>query len=98
MLALHAQIDLDVAQRFAGGQLSKRQCQELIQAREVCDFVLSAPDLDHATECLQGQISHGLRKDQLTRMHAYPQQMRSSEHAPSPENDSNRGQGKSQIY
>ncbi|WP_233254563.1 hypothetical protein, partial [Limnohabitans sp. 2KL-51] len=47
---------------------------------------------------LQGQISHDLRKDELTRVHACPQQMRSAEHAPSPENDSNRGQGKSQIY
>jgi hypothetical protein len=39
-----------------------------------------------------------LRKDELTRVHACPQQMRSAEHAPSPENDSNRGQGESQIY
>ena len=29
MLALHTQINLDVAQRLASGQLSKRQCQEL---------------------------------------------------------------------
>jgi len=93
MLALHTQIDLDVAQRFAGGQLSKRQGQELIETSKVFDFVLSAPDLDHATECLQGQISHDLRKDELTRVHACPQQMRSAEHALSPENDSNRGQG-----
>ena len=98
MLALHTQIDLDVAQRFAGGQLSKRQGQELIETREVFDFVLSAPEFDHATECLQGQISHDLRKDELTRVHASPQQMRSAEHALSPENDSNRGQGESQIY
>ena len=98
MLALHAQIDLDVAQRFAGGQLSKRQSQELIEAREVFDFVPSAPGQDHPAECLQGQISHDLRKDELTRVHACPQQMRSAEHAPGPENDSNRGQGKSQIY
>ena len=98
MLALHTQIDLYVAQRFAGGQLSKRQGQELIETSKVFDFVLSAPELDHATECLQGQISHDLRKDELTRVHACPQQMRSAEHALSPENDSNRGQGERQIY
>ena len=53
MLALHAQIDLDVAQRFTGGQLSKRQSQELIEAREVFDFVLSTPGQDHPAECLK---------------------------------------------
>jgi hypothetical protein len=98
MMALNAQIDLDVPQRFAGSQLSKRQRQELIQAREVFDFVLSTPGHDHATECLQRQISHDLRKNELTRVHACPQQMRSAKHAPSTENDSNRGQGKSLIY
>ena len=98
MLALHAQIDLDIAQRLARGQLSKRQSQELIETREVFDFVLRAPGLDHTAECLQRQISHDLRKDELTRVHACPQQIRSAELAPSPENDSNRGQGESQIY
>jgi hypothetical protein len=98
MLALHTQIDFDIAQRLAGGQLSKRQGQELIETSKVFDFVLSAPVLDHAAECLQVQISHDLRKDELTRVHACPQQMRSAEHAPNPENNSNRGQGESQIY
>jgi hypothetical protein len=54
--------------------------------------------LDHAAECLQRQISHDLRKDELTRVHACPQQIRSAKHAPSPENDSNRGQRENQIY
>ena len=80
-LALHAQIDRDVAQRFASGQLRKRQSQELIEAREVFDFVLSTPGQDHPAECLQGQISHDLRKDELARVHASPQQMRSAEGA-----------------
>jgi hypothetical protein len=98
VLALHTQIDLDIAQRLARGQLSKRQSQELIETREVFDFVLLAPGLDHAAECLQRQISHDLRKDELTRVHACPQQIRSAKHAPSPENDSNRGQRENQIY
>ena len=98
VLALHTQIDLDIAQRLARGQLSKRQSQELIETREVFDFVLRAPGLDHAAECLQRQISHDLRKDELTRVHACPQQIRSAKHAPSPENDSNRGQRENQIY
>jgi hypothetical protein len=50
MLALHAQIDLDVAQRFSGGKLSKRQSEELIEAREVFDFVLSEPSQDHPAD------------------------------------------------
>jgi len=96
---LHAQIYLDVAQRFVGGQLRKRYShQELIEAREVFDLVLSTPAQDHPAGCLQKQISHDLRKDELTRVHASPQQMRSAEHAPSPKNDSNRGQEESQIY
>ena len=98
MLALHTQIDLDIAQRLARGQLSKRQSQELIETREVFDFVLRAPGQDHPAECLQRQISHDLRKDELTRVHACPQQIRSAKHAPSPENDSNRGQRENQIY
>jgi len=31
-------------------------------------------------------------------VHACPQQIRSAKHAPSPENDSNRGQRENQIY
>ncbi len=98
VLTLHTQIDLDIAQRLARGQLSKRQSQELIETREVFEFVLRAPGLDHAAECLQRQISHDLRKDELTRVHARPQQIRSAKHAPSPENDSNHGQRENQIY
>jgi len=97
-MALHAQIDRDISPKFAGGQLSKRQRQELTEASEVFDFVLSTPGQDHPAECLQGQTSHDLRKDELTRMHASPQQMRSAEHALSPEKDSNCGQGENQIY
>jgi len=53
---LHAQIDLDVAQRFAGDQLSKRHRHKLIEARKVFNFLLSAPGQDHLAECLQGQM------------------------------------------
>ena len=60
--------------------------------------MLSTPGQKHPAECLQRQISHVLRKDELNRVHACPQQMRSAEHAPSPENDSNRGQEEGQIY
>ena len=82
MLALHTQIDLDIALRFAGGQLSKRQGQELIETSKVFGFALSTPALDHAAESLQGQISHDLRKDELTRVRACFQQVKSPEHTP----------------
>jgi hypothetical protein len=98
VLALHTQIDLDIAQRLARGQLSNRQRQELFETREFFDFALRAPGLDHAAECLQRQIGHDLRKDELTRVHDGPLQIRSAKHAPSPENDSNRGQRENQIY
>ena len=98
VLAMHTQIDLDIAQRIARGQLTKRQSQKLIDTREVFDFVMRAPCLDHAAECIQRQISHDLRKDELTRVHTCPQQMRSAKHAPSPENKTNRAQSENQIY
>jgi hypothetical protein len=39
---LGTQIDLDVAQRLAVGQLSKGHAQELIHAGEVVDLVIAA--------------------------------------------------------
>jgi hypothetical protein len=89
MLALNAKIDLVVAKSFASGQLSKKQSQELIKAREVLDFAMSKPSQDIPTECLLEQISHDMRRDELTRVHACTKQMRSAEDAQSPENDSN---------
>jgi hypothetical protein len=98
MLALLALIDLDIAQRFAGGQLCERKGQALIEKGEVFDFVLCSPGLDNAVECLQVQMTHDLRKDELNQVHDRPQQITTAKHTPSSENESSHGQMKSLIY
>ena len=45
VMALRAQLDLDIAQRLARGQLSKRQRKELIETIEVFDFAMRATGL-----------------------------------------------------
>jgi hypothetical protein len=82
MLALHTQIDLDIAQRLESGQLGKRQCQEMIEAGEIFDLMLCPPGQNNSAESLQGQVSHDLRKDELTRMHDRSQHKRSAKHVP----------------
>src|SRR3990167_7412227 len=98
MLALRPQIDLDVAQGFASCELGKGQAQELIQTSEVFDFVLGAANLDHASKGLQRQVSHNLRKNELTRMNVHPRQLKAAKHGPCLKNYSNRGQPKNGIY
>jgi hypothetical protein len=67
--SLRTQVDLDVAQRLAVSQLRKRHGEELIQAREVFDFVL-APVFGHTTaKRTQRQVQHELRKYELALVH-----------------------------
>ena len=68
-LGLRAQVDLDVSQRLAVGQLRKRHCQKLIQARKVLDLVFAPMRCDAAAKGGQGQMRHDLRKNQLALMH-----------------------------
>jgi hypothetical protein len=66
---LGTQIDLDVAQRFAVGQLSKGHGEELIQTGEVLDLVF-ASIICHATaKRAQWQVEHELRKNELALVH-----------------------------
>ena len=66
---LSTQIDFDVAQRFAVGQLGKRHGEELIQAREVLDLVLSVVICNAAAKRTQRQIEHELREYELALVH-----------------------------
>jgi len=66
MPLLSTQIDLDIAQRLACGQLSESQNEELVQTSEVLYFVLRSTCCNHATEGFQRQISHHLGEHKLT--------------------------------
>ncbi len=66
---LGAQVDFDIAQGLAVGQLREGHGEELIQAREIFDLVF-APVVGHtATKRAQGQIEHKLRKYELALVH-----------------------------
>ena len=69
---LRAQTGLDVAQALAIGQLRECQTQELIQTREVLDFVVAAIMLHAATKFVQRQKVHQLCKHRATGIHVPP--------------------------
>ena len=98
ILALSTQIDLDIPQRFASGQLRKGENQKLIQATEVLHFVLRTPRCDHSAENLQRQIGHHLSEYQLSRLHDHPRHKTSANDDSSRKSDSNRGHAKNRIY
>ena len=66
---LGAQVDLDVAQGLAVGQLRECHGEELIQAREMFDLVFAMVVGNTATKRAQGQTEHELRKYELALMH-----------------------------
>ena len=66
---LSAQIDLDVAQRLAVGQLGEGHGEELVQASEVLNFVVAAMIGYAAAKGTQGQMRHELRKHELALVH-----------------------------
>jgi hypothetical protein len=66
---LGAQVDFDVAQRFAVGQLGEGHGEELVQAREVFDLVFSVVLGHTAAKCAQWQIQHELGEYELALMH-----------------------------
>jgi len=59
------QVDFDVAQGLAGGQLGEGHCEELIQAREVLDLVLATMRRHTAVKRAQWQMRIDLREDEL---------------------------------
>jgi hypothetical protein len=71
-LGLGTQIDLDVAQRLAVGQLSKGHGQELIHAGEVVDLVIASVLGNAAAKRAQRQERHELRENKLAVVHASP--------------------------
>ena len=71
-LGLGTQIDLDVAQRLAVGQLSKGHGQELVHAGEVLDLVIAAVRSHTSTKSAQWQKRHKLRENKLALVHGGP--------------------------
>ena len=79
-LGLGSQIDLDVAQRLAVGQLSKGHGQELIHAGEVVDLVIAAVSGHASTKSAQGQKRHELRENKLALVHCGPLRANAKDH------------------
>ena len=71
-LGLGTQIDLDVAQRLAVGQLSKGHGQELVHAGEILNLVIAAVSGHASTESAQGQKRHELRENKSALVHCGP--------------------------
>ena len=66
---LRTQIDFDVAQRLPVSQLGEGHGEELVQTREVFDFVFSVV-IGHTTaKRTQWQVQHELRKYELALVH-----------------------------
>ena len=92
-LGLSTQIDLDVAQRLAVGQLSKGHGQELVHAGEILNLVIAAVSGHASTESFQGQKRHELRENKLALVHSGPLRDDAKDHN-SLHRSSNRDQAK----
>ncbi len=68
-MRLRSQIDFDVAQRFAIGQLRKRHGEELIQTRKIFDLVFAAMGCNATAKSAQRHEDHELRKNEFALMH-----------------------------
>ena len=79
-LGLGTQIDLDVAQRLAVGQLSKGHGQELVHAGEILNLVIAAVSGHASTESAQGQKRHELRENKLALVHCGPLRANAKDH------------------
>jgi len=71
-LGLGTQIDFDVAQRLAVGQLSEGHGQELVHAGEVVDLVIATVSSHASTKSAQWQKRHELRENKLALVHGGP--------------------------
>ena len=67
--AHRAETGLDVAQALAEGQLREREAEELVETREVADFVLALVAGDAGVELRQREERHDLREDGATTVH-----------------------------
>jgi hypothetical protein len=79
-LGLSTQIDLDVAQRFAVGQLSKGHGQELVHAGEVLNLVMASVLGNAAAKRAQRQGVHELRENKLALVHCGPLRANANDH------------------
>ena len=79
-LGLGTQIDLDVAQRLAVGQLSKGHGQELVHAGELLDLVIATVSGHASTKSAQWQKRHELRENKLAVVHEGPLRADAKDH------------------
>ena len=79
-LGLGTQIDLDVAQRLAVGQLSKGHSQELIHAGELLDLVIATVSGHASAKSAQWQEGHELRENKLAVVHEGPLRADAKDH------------------
>jgi hypothetical protein len=79
---LGTQIDLDVAQRLAVGQLSKGHGQELVHAGEVLDLVIASVSGHTSAKSAQRQKRHKLRENKLALVHGGPLRDDAKDHKP----------------
>ena len=96
--SLSPQIDLDVPQALAVGELCEGHCKELIQTSEVLDFAISAVAFDATGKGGLGQVRHELRKNEFALMHWSPWRSKAAKRANYWFRVSNRHQKKSSIY
>jgi len=81
-LGLGTQIDLDVAQRLAVGQLSKGHGQELVHAGEILNLVIASVLGNAAAKRAQRQERHELRENKLAVVHEGPLRADAKDHKP----------------
>ena len=81
-LDLSTEIDLDVAQSLAVGQLSEGHGQELLHAGELLNFVIATVRSHAAAKSAQGQKRHKLRKNKLALVHCGPLRADARDHKP----------------
>ena len=79
-LGLGTQIDLDVAQRLAVGQLGEGHGQELVHAGELLDFVIATVSGHASTKSAQWQEGHELRENKLALVHEGPLRADAKDH------------------
>ena len=79
-LGLGTQIDLDVAQRLAVGQLGESHGQELVHAGEILDLVIAAVSGHASTKSTQWQERHELRENKLALVHEGPLRADAKDH------------------
>ena len=79
-LGLGTQIDLDVAQRLAVGQLCEGHGQELVHAGELLDLVIATVSGHASTKSAQWQEGHELRENKLALVHEGPLRADAKDH------------------